>query len=444
MSGDGIPAAVAEAMLAALTQALTNSVLHAGVGGGAVQRIVTLAGDGRGVDMRIDDDGVGFNPSRVPQSRLGIRSSIQARMNAIPGGSSAVRSSPGNGTMVDLRWHPLRESPDEISERSAPSGLNVASVRVLRIVVGTFLLGQVLLCAFSSVSMGNIAGSVVALIALCVPVLVLATRRFVMDSTVVVLVVAGVLVSASMVFFQGTDPTTGHAGVWFLDSGAVLLMVLLPSRRGRLAWGTMAAVVAIFVVDSLSQQTVATEGLELVVRPIALLLTATLLSVPLDLFQPRINALRADSRRLLGEKIFIASTAVQRNAEAARLQLLAGPLLGALARGELLTHNQMAECVALEGMLRDQARGNRLSQGELAVAAGRARTRGIDVMLLDDSDGVGLTESDIANIATWMREQLDTMTEGQFVGRVLPPGRPDVATIVIADLRGPVRMSLHR
>jgi hypothetical protein len=294
------------------------------------------------------------------------------------------------------------------------------------------------------VSTGNVLGSIVALIALSAPVVVLAKRGFLVDATVVTFVVAGVLIAASMLFFQGADVEGGHAEVWFLDSAAVLLMVLLYSGHGRLAWGLMVVVAVIFLADSLSQQSGGVPEFGLIVRPIALLLTATLLSVPLNMFQPRINALRAESRRLLGETIFVAATAAQRHSEAVRLQSLAGPLLQTLARGEELTHVQVTECVALEGMLRDQARGNRLSQGELALAAGRARTRGIDVMLLDDSDGEGLTDSDILSITNWMSEHLEKITEGQFVGRVLPAGRPDIATIVMANTNGPLRMSLSR
>jgi signal transduction histidine kinase len=444
VSDDHIPAAAAVAMLGALTQAVTNSVIHAGAGGGAVQRMVTFTGASRELNIRIHDNGVGFNPSSVPSTRLGIRSSIHGRMNSIPGCFSTVESTPGSGTTVDLRWQPVRESPAEIGERSAPPQLNAASLRVVRIVVGIFAVGQVLLCALSSVSTGNVLGSIVALIALSAPIIFLVKRHYVVDATVVTFVVVGVLVAASMLFFQGADAEGGHAEVWFLDSGAVLLMVLLYSGHGRLAWGLMGVVAAIFLVDSLSQQSGGGPEFGLIVRPIALLLTATLLSVPLKMFQPRINALRAESRRILGEKIFVAATTAQRQSEAVRLQSLAGPLLQTLARSEELTHSQVAECVALEGLLRDQARGNRLSRGELKRAAGRARTRGIDVMLLDDSDGEGVTDSDILTITNWMSEHLEKITEGQFVGRVLPTGRPDMATIVMSGNSGPLRMSLSR
>jgi hypothetical protein len=66
------------------------------------------------------------------------------------------------------------------------------------------------------------------------------------------------------------------------------------------------------------------------------------------------------------------------------------------------------------------------------------------VLLLDDSDGEGVTDADVLGITTWMSGHLATVTEGQFVGRILPAGRSELATIVIADARGPLRLSLPR
>ena len=447
MSGENagrVPGFAVDALLGALTQALTNSVLHARVGITPVRRVVTLTGVNQGIEISVQDDGVGFNPASVSQSRLGIRSSIHARMNAIQGGSSRVESALGKGTTVNLSWSMSQAVLTEDKDAGSAAQLNTSTLRILRIVVWTFLVGQIPLSIVSILSMQNTLASIVALIALAAPVILLINRRFVMDSTVATVLVVGVIVAASMVFFQGFDVTRSHAGVWFLSSGAMLLLALVFSRRGLLAWVVMGVIAVFFFADSFGEESGFLPGFELIVRPIGLLLVGTLFSVPLNLFQPRINALRAESRRLLGDQAFVVAATIQRQSEAVRLRSLAGPLLETLARAVELTPAQVTECVALEGLLRDQARGNLLSRGELAAAAGSARTRGIDVMLLDDSDGEGVTDSDIENITNWMSDHLQKMTDGQFVGRVLPPGRPDVATIVIADRYGPVRLSLPR
>ncbi|MCU1474848.1 ATP-binding protein [Amnibacterium sp.] len=95
------PAAV-EALTAAAEEALRNSVLHASAANRTVH--VHVGEDGAQVDVL--DDGVGFDPSRVPPTRLGISESIRGRMEALPGGSAVVVSTPGIGTRVQLRFRP--------------------------------------------------------------------------------------------------------------------------------------------------------------------------------------------------------------------------------------------------------------------------------------------------------------------------------------------------
>jgi signal transduction histidine kinase len=97
-----IPAAAVEALTAATEEALRNSVRHARAGNCTVH---VQVGEG-GARIDVLDDGVGFEPDRVPPSRLGISESIRGRMEALPGGSAVVVSTPGVGTRVQLRYRP--------------------------------------------------------------------------------------------------------------------------------------------------------------------------------------------------------------------------------------------------------------------------------------------------------------------------------------------------
>lgn len=105
-----VPGRVARALSLAATQALANAVQHAGARGLGVQ--VGAAGQPHRPDdpaavvrIVVHDFGPGFDLSKVPDDRLGIRGSIIARMAAI-GGSAVVDSSP-HGTTVTLEWeHP--------------------------------------------------------------------------------------------------------------------------------------------------------------------------------------------------------------------------------------------------------------------------------------------------------------------------------------------------
>ncbi|HEV7623347.1 MAG TPA: hypothetical protein VGO26_04375 [Amnibacterium sp.] len=100
--GYPIPPAAVEALTAATEEALRNSLLHAR----AANRTVHVHVGRDGVQVDVLDDGVGFDPSRVPPTRLGISESIRGRMEALPGGSAIVVSTPGIGTRVQLRYRP--------------------------------------------------------------------------------------------------------------------------------------------------------------------------------------------------------------------------------------------------------------------------------------------------------------------------------------------------
>jgi signal transduction histidine kinase len=96
-----VGAAVAEALAAAVSEALENVVRHAGTERVAVRLtewqdavLVTVTDHGRGFDYAVvAGSGAGF----------GLREDLAGRMAAV-GGRVTVRSSPGSGTSVELEW----------------------------------------------------------------------------------------------------------------------------------------------------------------------------------------------------------------------------------------------------------------------------------------------------------------------------------------------------
>jgi signal transduction histidine kinase len=100
-----LPEDAAEAVYSATVQAMLNSVQHADdEDGSAIERTLLVRGVGPvGCLVEITDTGRGFDPSTIPSGRLGIRMSIQERV-AGAGGTALVRSEPGKGTTVSIRW----------------------------------------------------------------------------------------------------------------------------------------------------------------------------------------------------------------------------------------------------------------------------------------------------------------------------------------------------
>jgi signal transduction histidine kinase len=95
-----IPAEIALTMTQAALQAMDNATRHS-----KADRIQLRLGSStfKGLIVEVRDNGKGFNPERLPKDRLGISTSIKARMELI-GGKAQVSSTPGNGTTVILSW----------------------------------------------------------------------------------------------------------------------------------------------------------------------------------------------------------------------------------------------------------------------------------------------------------------------------------------------------
>ena len=96
-----VPFRVAESLYLAAAQAMTNSVQHAGDPGS--RSVAVDVSDEKFVHVAIRDDGVGFDRAAVNADRLGLRVSIIERVVAV-GGSVDLRSSPGSGTSINIRW----------------------------------------------------------------------------------------------------------------------------------------------------------------------------------------------------------------------------------------------------------------------------------------------------------------------------------------------------
>jgi signal transduction histidine kinase len=95
--------APARALAAAAGEALDNVRRHAGADARAW---VLVEDDGGSVTVSVRDNGLGFAAGRLAQAeaagRLGVAQSINGRLRDV-GGSACVRSSPGQGTEVELR-----------------------------------------------------------------------------------------------------------------------------------------------------------------------------------------------------------------------------------------------------------------------------------------------------------------------------------------------------
>ncbi|MFW8745192.1 ATP-binding protein, partial [Mesorhizobium japonicum] len=97
-----LPVAVAAAAAEAMSEAIRNSLRHAGTRGHVARQVSVEVSDGA-LRIVVLDDGCGFDPGAVAATRLGIRKSIVHRMTVVGGGAQVV-SQPGRGTTVGIEW----------------------------------------------------------------------------------------------------------------------------------------------------------------------------------------------------------------------------------------------------------------------------------------------------------------------------------------------------
>lgn len=95
-----IPQQVAQALTEATIQAIDNAGRHSKADS---IRLSLRSLERNGVRIELSDNGVGFRLDRIPRDRIGVKTSIFARLEAVRGRAS-VKSAPGEGTTVSLEW----------------------------------------------------------------------------------------------------------------------------------------------------------------------------------------------------------------------------------------------------------------------------------------------------------------------------------------------------
>ncbi|MET9697804.1 ATP-binding protein [Streptomyces sp. NPDC006529] len=93
-----LPEEVVEALTSATCEALNNVVAHARTDWVRVTAAKYARG---GIRIAVTDRGAGFDPQTA--DRRGLERSVTARLEAI-GGLATIRSTPGSGTTVELKW----------------------------------------------------------------------------------------------------------------------------------------------------------------------------------------------------------------------------------------------------------------------------------------------------------------------------------------------------
>ncbi len=242
--------------------------------------------------------------------------------------------------------------------------------------------------------------------------------------------IAAVTIAPLSVLVLSFPLVPGGYTSWYVGAATALLFFVALRGRIVLAWvGCAFFVAALLAWGALTPVGLADPALT-ATRQSAILAVGTLTALALRRTARRIRSLAEQvSVRGAAEAAGLAA-AQERSHRLAELRTSVVPLLERIADPEPLTDDDRREFAAAEADLRDGLRARGLRQSRLVEAAREARARGIDVVLLDDSDPDDLDAEDLDRFADVVVSALHGAADGRVTARLLPPGRPSVGTVV--------------
>lgn len=261
-----------------------------------------------------------------------------------------------------------------------------------------------------------------------------------LDTAVVIgiVVVTALVVSWSM-------PVTGSLGreSWHLGAATWLLFFLALRRRAPIAWLGILLLAGVTLWWALSTDHSPIFALNLVQTHMGILLVATLFASSLRRTAKTINTLTTRSIDAAAAAAAADAGREIRRQRVAELAALAVPPLDQIASGTPLTDDDRRHIQTIEAELRDSVRGRALSVPSIAKAARAARSRGVEVNLLDDRGAPLPSGNAMQKLIAIVVGSLEDMQQGTLTVRMLPMGRDVAVTVVSRDDAKRLRLSLN-
>ena len=429
-----VPQPVASTLGMVVREVALNVAKHSG----AENVDITLTSpEPGGVLIAISDDGIGFVPEQVPKRRLGLQVSVVYRMWAI-GGKAEILSSPGQGTVVNLSWVPSEQPVAETEQeprrrRSGRMMLDIPDLsrpllaRLVWVLVGLqFLLGWTSLDQVTSIWPVFVAQAL-AVVATWLTLRNLERPMDFPSAVVVVVLLLAVTVTVQAVLPSGQWP--GYA-TWHSNVVMVLLVAVLVRGQERVSWTGVGLFAVISAVWAVTHGMGVGDTLRAGFGPFSWMLVAQLLQSWLIDMGDRLSASRRSSaaaNKAIAESF---SKLVLRDVWLTQLRAQVGPLLQRIADpAHELTEDERAACLAQESRLRDAMRAGNLVTELTSDAIDVARSRGVDVRLVD-SRGTRLPEDVRTALTRHLGRLLTEPGTKRVVARAAPEGYEDVVTVL--------------
>lgn len=418
------PAAVVDALTAALTEAVSNSVRHGGTRGTCTVSIALSEGR---AGVRIEDNGPGFEPARVGEKRLGL-TAMKARVEELPGGSVSIRTGGGQGTAVTLQWRAPRIESEDIRTLL---GMRqpAAWIATFSFLVG---MGSQAATARSGITVWWPVGAAMLLFVAAAGALLIVPGdpmpRFVAVAVTLTGPVAMALVCAVL-------PVPVHSGtqLWPLFLATTVYAFLCVRGRVVLGWVGTLLIAAVAMVWAIRTGQGVIYGLTITAIDIAPMTIATVVARTIRPAAYDIFAVREQAIQNAAHSAQLAAAAAERSTQLKTLDPQVFRLLAAIAANGRLSERDAATAGLFEVHLRSVARAPGLAHPVVVNAAWAARRRNVDVRLVDDgADRIDeLTGPQRDKFLAWVANELDSCDPDTVVTiRVNPRRRLALATVV--------------
>jgi hypothetical protein len=228
---------------------------------------------------------------------------------------------------------------------------------------------------------------------------------------------------------------TGYAQ-WYY--GASIVTMIYVALRGRIAWAWVGFCLssAVLIAWGATTEAGVTSVLFTVAKHAPILLVGTLFALGSRRARRAIDRAAATELAAAAARASRTAAAHEREQRLDRLDHDAVPFLERIATGTEPTAAQRKEYAMLSAEFRDDLRGRRVLDAALARSIRDARERGIDVVVLDDSDRAEVDAEQLDEFRALARDVLARTESGAVTIRLLPPGRSAIGTVVADEEHG--------
>ena len=239
---------------------------------------------------------------------------------------------------------------------------------------------------------------------------------------------AGPVATALTAVGLGSAPA--HHVVWTAFACSYVLAALVVRGRIAAAWVSVAFSAAVLVTAGLRIDVRFDAIVSASIVPIGTVAAVSAFAVIIRPTQRSLRMLREEATIRAAADATMAAADGERIRQLARLDRVARPILERIADGAALSAAEREQCRLLEAELRDGLRAPQLVTEELSGAARGARSRGVEVVLLDDGGFEGVPQWVRQRVIDSAVQQLDAANSGSVTVRVLPLGRRVLATVL--------------